>query len=588
MRTIAHVTHEAIHKFGGIGTVLEGLLTSRPYRERNDRTLLIGPLPPGDDRRPLGDGGEVVFNNRDRISLHPAGDALARVCRHFQVDIVFGRREFFDAHSGVRTSPEVALIDVSRMDHGRVNDFKGKLWSAYAIDSRRYESCYDYELYVRLAEPALAVLHAVNAAKLDAPCVVLAHEYMGMPTALAARLDPTGVFKTVFYAHEVSVIRRIVEELPGHDVAFYNALEQAAAHNRYLTDVFGLQDHYYRHALVEASRFCDAIFAVGDNVARELRFLRPEFHDANIRTTYNGVPSERITLEQKRSAKRRLQDYAERLLGDRPDLIFTHVTRTTVSKGLWRDLHVLEHLEAGLRRTGRTAVMFLLSTEVPQRSPKDIRHMERWWDWPVSHREVAPDLTHGEALVYQGIQAFNARSRQIKAVYVNQFGWSREVCGDRMPADVSFADLRRGADVEFGLSVYEPFGIAPFEPLTFGALCAVSDASGCAFFADRVRAGRDVPNLIVADYSKLDAPPADVDDLLDMDRDARTVHERRVAADVARRILGRLPASDAEAEALLAGGFELARQMSWDVVAGQNVLPPIDDICRESQRACVA
>ena len=40
--------------------------------------------------------------------------------------------------------------------------------------------------------------------------VIVAHEYMGMPTALAAILDQTCNYKTVFYAHEVAPMRKIV------------------------------------------------------------------------------------------------------------------------------------------------------------------------------------------------------------------------------------------------------------------------------------------------------------------------------------------------------------------------------------------
>jgi hypothetical protein len=39
---------------------------------------------------------------------------------------------------------------------------------------------------------------------------------------------------------------------------------------------------------------------------------------------------------------------------------------------------------------------------------------------------VDPDLSHGEALYYQGEQEFNARSRNLKVVYVNQFGWQMQ------------------------------------------------------------------------------------------------------------------------------------------------------------------
>ena len=44
MRTVAHITHEAIQKIGGIGAVLQGLLTARSYDKNVPRTVLIGPL----------------------------------------------------------------------------------------------------------------------------------------------------------------------------------------------------------------------------------------------------------------------------------------------------------------------------------------------------------------------------------------------------------------------------------------------------------------------------------------------------------------------------------------------------------------
>ena len=45
---------------------------------------------------------------------------------------------------------------------------------------------------------------------------------------------------------------------------------------------------------------------------------------------------------------------------------------------------------------------------------------------------------------------------------------------------MSFLDIRRGSDVEFGQSIYEPFGIAMLEPLTYGAICVISSVCGCA------------------------------------------------------------------------------------------------------------
>ena len=68
--TLAHVTHEAIEQVGGIGTVLQGLATSPPYRARIGRSILIGPaMPktstPADAR--LGEHGRVLYSSADAI-----------------------------------------------------------------------------------------------------------------------------------------------------------------------------------------------------------------------------------------------------------------------------------------------------------------------------------------------------------------------------------------------------------------------------------------------------------------------------------------------------------------------------------------
>ena len=46
MQTVVHVTHEAIHKIGGIGAVLHGLFTSPVYLEQVSRNILVGPFWP--------------------------------------------------------------------------------------------------------------------------------------------------------------------------------------------------------------------------------------------------------------------------------------------------------------------------------------------------------------------------------------------------------------------------------------------------------------------------------------------------------------------------------------------------------------
>jgi hypothetical protein len=368
-------------------------------------------------------------------------------------------------------------------------------------------------------------------------------------------------------------MRRIVEERPGHDTMFYNIIKRAHEDKLYVNEVFGDQGSYFKHALVEASKYCDLICAVGDYVVDELRFLSPEFEAADIDIVYNGIPAYQITVADKLKSKQKLQHYCEKLLGYRPDFVFTHVTRLVQSKGLWRDLRVLEHIERQFRAQGKTAVMFLLSSETTQRRSADIYNIESAYNWPVAHREGWPDLSGGEANFYTKVQEFNAKSRNIKVVFINQFGFKQKNCGGRMPEDMEFMDIRKGSDVEFGQSIYEPFGIAQFEPLTFGGICVVTNVCGCLGFLHDITGGVDVKNVIVADYTNLEIRDyADIEDMLEIDQSVRNQIEASQSEKIAKEIIERLPKDESEIESMIQTGYSLAKRMSWDTVVNNYLL----------------
>jgi hypothetical protein len=407
---------------------------------------------------------------------------------------------------------------------------------------------------------------------------------MGMPTALAAQLDTSFDFKTVFYAHEVAPMRNIVESNSGHDTMFYNVIETAHQQGLCVNEVFGDQSHNFKYALVGAAKHCDNILAVGDYVVDELRFMAPEFDMADIDLTYNGIPAYEIDLDEKLRSKARLQEYCQNLLGYKPDFIFTHVTRMTLSKGLWRDLRVLEHMDKEFRTEGRTAVLFVLSTEIGRRRSKDIFNMEADYNWPVAHREGIPDLSGGEASFYTGVQEFNARSRNIKVIYLNQFGFTRNCCGHRMPYDMEFMDIRKGSDVEFGQSIYEPFGIAQLEPLSFGGICVVTNVCGCAGFVKDVSNGKDVKNVIIADYTELNGNSGDIEDMLQINRDSRDRIEHKISEKVALEICARLPGNDSEIEDMITSGYDLAKHMDWEAVARNYVVKSLHKAAQKTHR----
>ncbi len=577
--TAVHVTHEAIGKVGGIGAVLEGFFTCKSYLEAIHRSILVGPLftTEGSVSERLGENGEVFYSSIDGFVNTGYAPAFRKIENRFNTSIVYGRRTFIDEQTGIKSTSEVVLIDVKRIDKGIVNEFKRQLFEEFGVPSHLHENLWEYEQYVRLAPVAIAVLKAINAA--NDSTIVISHEFMGMPTALAAILEQSCNFRTVFYAHEVATMRRLVEEHPGHDTMFYNVIKRAHGDGLCVNEVFGDQNSYFKHALVGASKYCDHIYAVGDYVVDELRFLAPEFESAKIDIVYNGIPAYQISVADKLASKGRLQQYCENLLGYKPDFVFTHVTRLVRSKGMWRDLRVLEQIDKEFRTQGKTAVLFVLSTEVTRRPSRDIYNMESAYHWPVAHREGWPDMSGGEADYYTAVQEFNTKSRNIKIIFINQFGFAPKWCGSRMPENIEFIDIRKGSDVEFGQSIYEPFGIAQLEPLTFGGICVFSSVCGCSGFVRDVTGAKDVRNVILADYTKLaNNSYVDIEDMLHIDSSVRNQIEAKESERVAMQICSRLPKNQTEIENMVQTGYKLAKNMSWDVVVKNYLLKSLKSV----------
>jgi len=587
--TIAHITHETVGKIGGIGAVLQGLFTCNSYLDAFSRSIIIGPLfnteGPASER--LGEGSELLYSSVDGLINTEYASAFQKIENFYNVGIIYGRRTFIDKQTGTKSSPEVLLIDITHISRGLVNKFKKLLYEEFGIRSHLYENLWEYEQYIRLAPPAIAALKAIGAAK-DST-IIIAHEFMGMPTALAAILEPECDFKTVFYAHEVATMRRIVEEHPGHDTMFYNVIKQAHKDKLYVSEVFGDQSSYFKHPLVDAAKHCNAICAVGDYTAKELQFLAPEFETANIDTVYAGIPAYKISAAEKLCSKEKLRLYCENLLGYKPDFVFTHVTRLVRSKGLWRDLRVLYTIEKEFRKQSKTAVMFVLSTETSQRRSRDIYNMESAYNWPIAHREGWPDLSGGEANFYTAVQEFNARCRNIKIIFLNQFGFDLNSCGKRMPEDIEFMDIRKGSDVEFGQSIYEPFGISQLESLPFGGICVVSNVCGCAGFALNAAAVENIENIIIADYTNLETEDhSDIESLLQIKQSERDQIETSVSNKVATQIIQRLTRNESDIENLIQSGYNLAKNMSWDVVVENYLLPSLQKALHKQHRQSIS
>lgn len=577
---VVHSTHEAGIKLGGIGAVLDGLVTQPAYNENVKRTILVGPINTIDDLEmsrlfaPRNNFRSLYMTWRGENGVAPElAQAFNQVERDYHVYIVYGKKKF-GAYEH-----EILLIDPHNANPASVSETKYFFSETFGIDSFRYQSDGEYNWYLAAAAPSFAALGAlVNWS--PGRAVLLAHEWLGLPLAFAAIHRQPGAYKTVFYAHEVATMRPIVESDRGHDTRFYNVLERARQENLYVTDLFGDQWWNYRHAMIHAAGGFDAFLAVSDITMNELQFLSPQFAQRPISLVYNGVPAQTINLDQRWVSKDHLAQYAQALVGFRPTWVFSHVTRLVLSKGLWRDVRVMEQLDNMLAARGESAVLFTLSSTIPAgRSSEEVWRWESEYGWPAEHRAGNGDLVGLETDYYQMIQAFNARAHASRIVLVNQFGWSRDRCGGRMPADMEYADIRRGPDVEFGQSIYEPFGIAQLEPLSSGALCCLSTSCGCEYFIDK-SGGLDLKNIVLADYITLPYgwtyPNAAA--MLNIGSNERDQIEAAEGYQAAEKIINRLPRQGHDAWLLLENGRALAQKMSWKVVVEEQLLPALEQL----------
>lgn len=589
--TVVHVTHEAVDHIGGIGTVLDGMIGSPVYQKAVGRTIMVGPLfypdrRPKDPKHRLGEHAlRCLYSGPDEHDPDGFGAILRPIEWAFGVRIVYGVRRFGAAD---RTGDaEVLLVDVTNPDATRLGALKWALWQHFGVDSRRYEQSWDFEEYCRLADPAYHALCALRAGQGGPPAVVISHEYMGMCTALRCAMDRAR-FRTVFHGHECTTARRIVEHLPGHDVAFYPAMRAAMEQGRFAEEVFGDQSDFARHALVSRTHQLDAVLAVGPETAEELQFLSAKMKTANIHVAYNGVPAVKLSMADKAASRARVMSWLSRVIGFTPDYLFTHVTRPVVSKGLWRDQKIGKHIEKHLNAAGKTGVYLLLTCGAEPRSFEQASAMFREYAWPAQHREGYPDLSGPEVGIHRAMTHFNQYAHQgggsggtrpcLQAVLVNQWGFTRETLGEAAPEGLSLADLRRAADCELGMSIYEPFGIAHLEALHAGAICIPSTVCGCLGLVRRGMAELGIdekacPNVLAADFIH-----ESLGDPVHLSAHERDQREDKICAALADELWRRLPKTDADRARLLDTGQRLASRMGWDVVCETDILPVLRDV----------
>ncbi|QER42854.1 hypothetical protein F1847_08905 [Thermodesulfobacterium sp. TA1] len=575
MRVAIHVTHEALYKIGGIGEVINNLCTSPSYLSYFDKTLLYGPLFEylGSPSTRLGKDGIVFYSSKDHYDTGHFGVLFKPILEKYNIDVVYGKRRIVNELNPERKATvEILLVDITHVKKDILNFYKYLFWENFGLSSDQYEKDWDYEQYFRIALPFLDLVQLIFSSAKE--MVFFGHEYMGVPTLLSLELHPDYQperHKRIFYAHEVAPVRRIVENLGGGDIGFYNILKKAKEANLSLEEVFGPQDDWYRTPLVKLAKRVDQIFAVGDWVVEEYRFLCPDVEEEKIRLVYNGVSSDHVDFDRKEISREKLGRWLSCYYGFVPDLYLTHICRLVKSKGIWRDFIFLAYLDDLLSKHNLKGIYILLSSLVGQgRPPHEVEKMVKSYPWPFEHREGWPDLIGYEIEVYRWVERFNQKAKNIKALFINQVGFSNYKCPFVLKEDLETIDLRIASDLELGMSIYEPFGIAHIEVLPFGGISVPSTSCGVYFFLEKSFAKEGQPFYGV-DFISI-GEKFSVERLKDLTEEQRRGLEEFVLASKVEEIFAKIPKNRIEREKHSKEAERYKSKLSWDRVVKEFLL----------------
>lgn len=583
MKIGVHITHEAVQKIGGIGSVLSGLCSSDRYKTFFDKTLLYSPLfyNPGDIFTKLGKGGKVLYSNRDHYDEGGFESIFKPIIDKYNVNIVYGKRLLSNEFNSLKNiEVDILLVDINGMNKNEIDIFKFKLWEKFGIESLKFESDWDYEQYLRIGIPYVEILKNLYGENNE--FYHFSHEFMGVISCLATLLKPSFYkSKTIYYAHEISPVRAVVEKIEGHDISFYCKMEEDKANKISLLQRYPDQNNNPRTVLLRKTIHFDLIFAVSDLVKEEYIYLNPEINKDKIKIVYNGIPIKYINDKEKEEAREILKKYCYNLFNFEPDFIFTHVARMVPSKAFFRDFTFLFNIDEHIKKIGGKGFFILLSSLIGTgRESNDIFNMERDYSWPLYHKEGWPDLVGTEIEINNFLEIFNAKSKSIKGVFLNQFGFSRRKCGFRLDEKAEFFHLRAGSDIELGFSIYEPFGIAQLETIPFGGYACLSTSCGSYYLLNSVFSTQDNKNSISKNipfvgFDFIEEGKAFLKkntlDPLSLNKDTRFEIENKLFNRVTGEIVNILPKSDSERTSLLYNFQNISNRIGWENIS-ENVI----------------
>lgn len=460
---IFETSWEVCNKVGGIYTVLS--TRARTLQDRiHDKLIFIGPDCWQDSACPYFEE-EAIFPK------------WVDVARTEGLHIRVGRWI-------IPSRPVAILVDWKPL-YGEKDDFYGRLWQAYGVDSLHAYGDYDDSTLFGLAT-AKVVESFYRYYHLDDKKVVLHVNEWQTATAAMVLQQLLPQVASIFTTHATCIGRSIAgNNKPLYDYLWaYNGDQMAQELN--MESKHSLEKQTAHHV--------DCFTTVSEITARECKELLDKPVDMVLPNGFDNsfVPTGAAFTRQRKAARKRLITIANALMGTQLDdntLIVTTSGRYEFrNKGIDVFIEAMNRLkrDANLKRQVLAFIAVPAWTGTPRADLVERLQGNKPFDTPLETPMITHwlhDMDHDNVLgMLKYLNMENKKEDPVKLIFLPCY-----LTGDDGIVNLPYYDAVLGNDLCVFPSYYEPWGYTPLEAVAFHVPCITTDLAGFGLWANSLK-----------------------------------------------------------------------------------------------------
>lgn len=457
---LTETSWEVCNKIGGIYTVLS-TKAAELKKVFGDSLVFIGPdFGQGDNK-----GDNTIFKERKTLLKNFTSKRLP-----YGLKTRVGRWN-------IPGSPLVLLVDFKPI-FPHLNEFYGKMWENFGVDSLHAYGDYDESCAFAIAASIVAVELGRHLEVTPEKQIAHYNEWTTGMGLLYTKLAQPEV-ATIFTTHATTIGRSIC----GNGKPLY----------RYFKNYFGDQmaselNVESKHSLEKAAAWnADCFTTVSEVTARECEQLLGKRPDV---VTPNGfepsfVPASEKRLRLRNAGREKILRIASMLndgvLGEDTFIVITSGRNEFRNKGLDLFLDSMKRLaEKTVQKDRKVLALVLVPAWVSQPSGDLLMNLD-FGAWIKPEPDYLTHRLHNEESDAIGCsirrieeQLRNTRTdKNLKIVYVPCY-----LDGEDGIVNISYYDFLPAADISVFCSYYEPWGYTPLESIAFGVPTITTDKAG--------------------------------------------------------------------------------------------------------------